>query len=130
MANGTDARMKLAQSLSAMDLSSGNELQEMFDVLGDAGDADGTYDKYRPMRLLAELISGMEQSDDSFDAMKMAEINELVMMDLFEPSLFDDAPSFEKAEEEPVVDSFVVEKPARGRKKSVKGQMSLFKIAV
>jgi len=58
MAKGVDAKLIMAQALSENDFSSKNDLQAMFDVLGNANEKD-SMSSCRPMLLLSEVI-GME----------------------------------------------------------------------
>ena len=127
MANGTDARMKLAQSLSELDLESGTNLQDMFDVLSDVVE-DDSYNQYHPMVLLDELIGAFETDEHvTFDSMKMAEIDEMLAMDLFDISnigLFT-SESVENEDSNLVVDEIVIQPKRKNRKmKEISGQMS------
>lgn len=55
MASGVDTRVKLAQAMSNMDQTTGNNLQEMFDVINQSSDEDAFCDTER-MLLLHELL--------------------------------------------------------------------------
>lgn len=81
MANGVDAKVKLAQALSDMDNSTGSDLQDMFDVINQEDFDDSQYTNYKPMLNLAELLGkdfpvektvdemfSMEDLTDIFDA--------------------------------------------------------------
>lgn len=86
MANGIDAKMKLAQALSDLDSSTGSDLQSMFDVINQENFDDSKYTNYRPMLTLAELLGddyaetkpADEMTDDLFD-----------MFDIFDDFLSD-----------------------------------------
>lgn len=139
MANGTDARMRLAQSLSGMDTTSGNDLQEMFDVLGDAGIEDETYLKYKPMKLFKEIIGEVEVDEKiesaTFDEIKSSELN---LFSAFGGFDMKDILAFVNSSDKPEtsdtfkesVDSVgevvtVTPKKSRKRKSDVSGQLSL-----
>lgn len=56
MANGVDTKVKLAQAMANLDTTSGNELQNMFDVINQGSKDDSEYSAYKPMLLYSELI--------------------------------------------------------------------------
>ena len=64
MANGVDVKVKLAQAMASMDKSSGNRLQEMFDVNAAGTNGGNELDGYKPMLLYAELIAGTKEAFD------------------------------------------------------------------
>lgn len=70
MANGVDARMKLAESLSHMDKETGNDLQNMFDAIHREEEDDPLY-QYKPMLLYHEIIEVKKNIDSMnlFDLM-------------------------------------------------------------
>lgn len=142
MANGTDARMKLAQSLSENDTTSVNELQEMFDVLADTSSADTTYDGYKPMQLFEEIVgTTVIDNNRTFDEIRMEEIDKMFAMDLFDLNNFmtvsqeasqeSDGGGGNETEEDDVIEE-VIENITSSRKirskkyKAVSGQMSFF----
>lgn len=78
MAQGVDARLKLAAALSDMDSITGNGLQGMFDVLGaENGDDDAMY-QYKPMLLYRELMGEEAAPAETFEQTKKID-----QMDLF-----------------------------------------------
>lgn len=78
MAQGVDARLKLAAALSDMDAINGNGLQDMFDVLGaENGDDDAMY-QYKPMLLYKELMGEEAIVAETFEQAK-----KIGQMDLF-----------------------------------------------
>ena len=130
MANGVDERMKLAQAMANMDSITGNNLQEMFDVLQQ--DLESTeYRDYKPMLLYKELVGEEEAPTESFDAIKTGQLG---IFDLFETT--DDSRSQEPSDTDRVIDTVFVESSvpvlhlhtakAVGKKKVVSGQLSLF----
>lgn len=130
MANGVDERMKLAQAMANMDSITGNNLQEMFDVLQQ--DLESTeYRDYKPMLLYKELVGEEEAPTESFDAIKTGQLG---IFDLFET--MDDSRSQEPSDTDRVIDTVFVESSvpvlhlhtakAVGKKKVVSGQLSLF----
>lgn len=79
MANGVDERMKLAQAMANMDSITGNNLQEMFDVLQQ--DLESTeYRDYKPMLLYKELVGEEEAPTESFDAIKTGQLGILICL--------------------------------------------------
>lgn len=133
MANGTDARMKLAQSLSSLDETSGNDLQEMFDVLAVHDEDNAVYEKYKVMSLYHEII-GEEKEERTFDEVKTKEMSGLFMYHLFDLSNYTPIEQTENAADMVVEEIRIpdtVEKTAgRSKRKfnDVAGQMSLFSI--
>lgn len=130
MANGVDERMKLAQAMANMDSITGNNLQEMFDVLQQ--DLESTeYRDYKPMLLYKELVGEEEAPTESFDAIKTGQLG---IFDLFET--MDDSRSQEPSDTDRVIDTVFVESSvpvlhlhtakAVGKKKVVSGQLSFF----
>lgn len=126
LANGVDAKMKLAQALSNMDDSSGADLQGMFDVINQSEMDDSQYSNYRPMMILSELI-GEELANEVSEN----KISDDEIMDIF--SIFDNFinnfDGFNMVEEITEDLSGCYTPPARTvRKKSyaVAGQESLF----
>lgn len=85
MANGVDERMRLAQALSNMDSINGNDLQDMFDVLAASNGDDGTYDAYKPMPLLNEIIGKEVAPETSFEEFKTGQTNLFDLMSAFAP---------------------------------------------
>lgn len=71
MAQGVDVKVRLAQAMSELDSSTGNGLQEMFDVLQQEDDAEDMLDaSYVPMLTYAELM-GEDAEDVSVSAEDM-----------------------------------------------------------
>ena len=132
MANGTDVRMKLAQSLSKKDNNSGINLQGMFDVLSQ--ETDSSFDHYKQMMLFKEVIGGMEAKEETFDASKMHEIAAMSMLDLFDFNAVMSAQQELATEQDDIVGEYIVDsfdnmpqkKRVRTRKKTMAGQLSLF----
>lgn len=60
MAKGVDVQVRIAQIMSEMDTTSGNRLQEMFDVRSAAEEED-IYKNIQPMKLFAELVAKERQ---------------------------------------------------------------------
>lgn len=131
MANGMDARMKLAQSLSKMDTTSGNDLQNMFDVLH-ADDADDSYSEFKRMLLFDELTGITETSAViSFDEAKMQELHDLFDMDMFDFANINNADDEADSmiEEEVTLESCTTKRKSRRKQHSIPaGQLSFFNI--
>lgn len=57
MAQGVDIKVRLAQALAEQDFDTGNNLQQMFDILTTQGnDEDTTYDGIEPMKTVGEIV--------------------------------------------------------------------------
>lgn len=79
MANGIDARMKLAQALSNMDNTSGSNLQGMFDVINQDTSDDSQFGDFRPMLIVAELL-GEDMVKEETSEMSAANISQIFEM--------------------------------------------------
>lgn len=66
MAQGVDARLELARSLSVHDSTSGAKLQEMFDVLKEDRKAERSEGNWKPMSVVKDVI-GEEKFGELFD---------------------------------------------------------------
>lgn len=67
MAQGVDTKTRLAQALSEKDFSSGEGLQNMFDVL-EVSKSEDEYSEFIPMKILSEIIGkDMLESLDAYD---------------------------------------------------------------
>lgn len=80
MAQGVDTRLQLAQALSTNDVSTGNNLQDMFDVINQTESEDGSI--YTPMKLFSELMCDVaeemiEEAKDS-GATSVIDISSLI----------------------------------------------------
>lgn len=132
MANGTDVRMQLAQALSRNDTTSGTDLQGMFDVLSSQEDTDTAFESYKPMQLFHELLEGIEKNAETFDEVKMQEIEAMSMLDLFDfNSILNQANVV--SDDADVVEEVIVVPDTEPKKRvrkvhQVNGQLSLFSI--
>lgn len=123
MANGVDAKMKLAQSLSNMDNDTGSDLQGMFDVINQTDFDDSQYKNYRPMLTLKELIgidkeNKIDESEDFLDS-----------FDIFDDFLVDFSTRHEDMQIEEMAslnEQPHIPKSASKKKAAMSGQMSFF----
>lgn len=128
MANGIDARMKLAQALSDMDNSTGSDLQGMFDVINQDDFDDSKYKNYRPMLTLEELLGDDYGVDKTVEEMSQ-DIDINGIMELFDDFLRDFS-SRNNVEFHNDAFNEIPNTPnlpkARKRKIEISGQISLF----
>ena len=100
MANGVDTKVKLAQAMANLDNVSGNELQNMFDVINQGAKDDSEYNIYKPMLLYSELIGAINKRIDK----AVGDLNESEFNSMF--NFFDFLETFNN----PIDDSYNIEK--------------------
>lgn len=136
MAQGIDVKVKLAKAMADMDSISGNNLQEMFDVLNQDISEDKTYDSYKPMLTLAELLGDavaalekniieLEEDMDIFDMLETFSFENVVEVTSKESG--DDIEDFIFGifdQTDIPVNTYVPSK--KSTKKALDGQMDLF----
>ncbi len=136
MAQGTDARVALAQSLANKDYSTKNELQDMFDVVATrANPEDERYKDVKRMRLLTDIIKTVDVTDAVFEtfaessdtASQEPAEDEFNIFDFFEAVLSQPQVVVVERSQEPLEkEPDVVLKKRRTKNKCSSGQLSFF----
>lgn len=83
MAQGVDERLKLAQAMAELDTVSGNNLQEMFDVLNHNNEDDSKYKDYKPMLILSEILGDDAEAIEKTIGELGGEIDIFDMLEIF-----------------------------------------------
>jgi hypothetical protein len=133
MARGVDTQARIAEIMASMDETSGNRLQEMFDVVSDNKGADN-YGSVKKMKLFKELIKKVKEekkeNPDLFNDEAFGAFDSIFSKFLREESGEEGEDLFSEFEEmmEQMSDPFTEPKTDSTRKKKVKNYSNCFSL--